>query len=98
MFRVRAKGSIVGTDKFDQEQISIIREIKLMNFAFGIGAGINLDEQIDGIILGISYERGFTDITNNFGSYQYSPSRGKVLDNSKTQTNNFTIRLSYLIK
>jgi hypothetical protein len=69
-FRSQARGDISGAGNLNSEDENIQRDVNLFNFAWGLGGGIEYNVRgtskgDTNILVGVFYQNGFTDVTNN---------------------------------
>ncbi|MEY4936747.1 MAG: hypothetical protein RIS64_3106 [Bacteroidota bacterium] len=96
--RTQARGSIVGSGKFDQEKINIKEAVNAINLSWGFGAGAEYTiSQNTVIVAGLYYNRGFTDMTSDSDSKVKRVSGGtSIAEDSKSVVSNVTIRLGVM--
>jgi Outer membrane protein beta-barrel domain len=96
--RTQARGSIVGSTKFDQEKINIKEAVNAINFSWGFGAGAEYTISQNTVIVGgLYYNRGFVDMTSDSDSKISRVSGGtRIAEDSKSVVSNITIRLGVM--
>ncbi len=98
--RTQARGSIVGSSKFDQEKINIKEAVNAFNLSWGFGGGVEYTiSQNTVVVAGLYYNRGFTDMTADADSKVIKP--GATLQSATSETSkgvisNLTIRLGIM--
>jgi hypothetical protein len=99
-FRSNAKGGIsgAGAGALEQDDIKISKELRPINLAWGIGGG---GEYIifnnTALVLGVYYQQGFTDMTNDEGNTIYDiDGKNPRNESSRGRMHNLTLRIGVM--
>ncbi len=97
-FKSNAKGDIDKNTAYEQTKINIKSEVNFINLSWGIGGGgeyvINNNTAI---VLGLYYQRGFSDITDNNGrTFDTDGKSNGKNDTSKGIISSVTVRLGVM--
>jgi hypothetical protein len=97
-FLSNARGSFVGTGKYDQDKIPIKDEVAGLNLSWGIGGGGEyIISNNTAIVIGMYFQRGFVDQTSDNGTlFDADGISNARKENSKGVVNSLTIRLGVM--